>query len=300
MDKKKKKYSETGLIEPEQRILNPNILLRPQFASSKEELKAINENFVVFKSRMSASGGQLIIGRYSVLPFYKELENDLSTVGAKLINSYSQHRYVADVGSYTEDLYDLTFRTWNFSDFQYIPDNIPLILKGETNSKKNAWNTHMFASNRKEAIQVYRRLMEDTLISEQQIYCREYVPLVKLNADDNESVGNLPITKEFRFFVAYGEILCGGFYWSNYAEELDKNKKLPSVDEVPQEFLKKVIDKVKDKVNFFVVDVAQTQSGQWIVVELNDGQCSGLSECDPFVLYKKLKYLTWDRYKNNE
>jgi hypothetical protein len=66
---------------------------------------------------------------------------------------------------------------------------------------------------------------------------------------------------------------------------------------VPQEFIQKVIDRVKDKVNFFVMDIAKTQSGDWIVVELNDGQMSGLSENDPNVLYKNLKHLTWDRYQ---
>jgi hypothetical protein len=45
------------------------------------------------------------------------------------------------------------------------------------------------------------------------------------------------------------------------------------------------------------MDIAKTQSGEWIVIELNDGQMSGLSENDPNVLYKNLKYLTWDRYQ---
>jgi hypothetical protein len=35
--------------------------------------------------------------------------------------------------------------------------------------------------------------------------------------------------------------------------------------------------------------VAKTQSGEWIVIELNDGQMAGLSDNDPSVLYHNLK-----------
>jgi hypothetical protein len=147
----------------------------------------------------------------------------------------------------------------------------------------------MFAQNKKEAILVYHMLQDDSLISQQDIYIREYVPLMKLF----EGIGGQPITVEFRFFVAYGEVLSGGYYWSSHVGDLDK---VPDPSMVPQEFLRKAIDKVKDNVTFFVIDIAQKANGDWVVVELNDGQMAGLSENDPEVLYKNLKYLTWDRH----
>jgi hypothetical protein len=70
------------------------------------ELTAAKKHFVTYNSRMSALGGDLVIGRYSVLPFYQELENDLGVVGAKLVNTYRQHRYVADLQNYVADLGD--------------------------------------------------------------------------------------------------------------------------------------------------------------------------------------------------
>jgi hypothetical protein len=232
-----------------------------------------------------------VIGRYSVLPYYKELEEDLNSKGAKLINSHQQHRYVADLWNYVHDLEGLTFRTWNARNMLGIPEGIPLVLKGETNSRKDLWFTHMFANNKQEAIEVFLRLSRDNLIGQQEIYAREYVPLVKLI----ENTYGAPVTLEFRFFVAYGQVISGGFYWSNHVDELPS---VPSPSQVPQEFIQKVIDRVKDKVNFFVMDIAKTESGDWIVVELNDGQMSGLSENDPNVLYKNLKHLTWDRHQS--
>jgi hypothetical protein len=39
---------------------------------------------------------------------------------------------------------------------------------------------------------------------------------------------------------------------------------------------------------FFVLDLAQTIAGSWIVVEVNDGQMSGLSGCDADTLYRNM------------
>lgn len=54
-------------------------------------------------------------------------------------------------------------------------------------------------------------------------------------------------------------------------------------------FCKKVIDIIKPNINFFVMDIAQKQNGEWIVIELNDGSWSGLSCNDPNKLYENLR-----------
>jgi len=231
-----------------------------------------------------------VIGRYSVLPFYLELENDLRVAGTKLINSYRQHRYVADRKNYVYHLKELTFKTWNFRDIHTIPDNMPVVLKGETNGRKDKWNTHMFAKDKKEALQVYLRLQDDFSLASQEIYVRQYIPLKKMD----EGNGGQPITMEFRFFVLYGQVVSGGYYWSSNLGQL---KEVPSPTVVPQEFLQKAINMVKNNIPFFVIDVVQTESGDWLVVDLNDGQMAELFENDPNVLYKNMKYLTWDRYR---
>lgn len=269
---------------------SPTILYRLSPGLMDEaELTAAKKHFVTYKSRMSALGGDLVIGRYSVLPFYQELENDLGVVGAKLVNTYRQHRYVADLQNYVADLGDMTFQTWNFRDIHTLPDDIAFVLKGETNSKKGKWSTHMFAKDKRAAVEVFTKLQDDSLLASQEIYVRQYIPLKKLA----EGIGGQPITMEFRFFVLYGQVVSGGYYWSSNLDQLDK---VPDTSMVPRSFLQKAIDRVKDRVTFFVIDVAQTESGDWLVVELNDGQMSGLSENDPNILYRNMKHLTWDRY----
>jgi len=269
------------------RLKSPCVLFRSIGIETAEELEVAEKHFVVLKSRMSVTGGNLVIGRYSVLPFYQELEADVRSAGGALINSFREHRYVADLQNWVLDLGELTPKTW--TSLQDVPDNVgPVILKGETNSRKNKWNTHMFARNKKEATEVFLRLNDDSLLSNQNIYVREFVPLCTLMIDP---INEQPITEEYRFFVLDGKIMSSGYYWSSHVMELET---IPNPKNVPAEFLNKVINKVKENIRFFVIDVAKTQSGEWIVIELNDGQQSGLSENDPKELYKNMKFELWD------
>ncbi len=259
--------------------MNPKILYRG-LDFEREELEEASKHFTCTNRRPDIQKGDLVIGRYSLLPFYAEQAKDIEYVGARLINSYNEHLYVADLQNYVYDLKELTPRTWR--DLQDLPDNMAFVLKGETNSRKSNWKRDMFAANKKEAIEVFGRLTDDGLIGQQKIYIREYVPLFKYL----DGINGMPVTKEFRFFVAYGKVLCGAYYWQNYIDDLAAK---PDVNEVPTSFLHKVIDRVDHQCNFYTIDVGQTQSGEWTVIELNDGQQAGLSCNTPENLYEHLK-----------
>jgi hypothetical protein len=56
----------------------------------------------------------LVIGRYSVLPFYREVEADLAVNGCKLINSFAQHCWIANF-EYYRHFKDVTPETWDDS-----------------------------------------------------------------------------------------------------------------------------------------------------------------------------------------
>jgi hypothetical protein len=99
----------------------------------------------------------------------------------------------------------------------------------------------------------------------------------------------LPITEEYRIFVCNGKVISKEFYWESYIDDVKElSKEQPNVNNIPQEFIQGIIDRVGKSINFFVVDVAKTQAGKWIIIEFNDGQMSGLSGNDPFILYENL------------
>lgn len=263
--------------------MNPVVLFRSALTEIGE-LEACRKYFQIITQRSHVKKGDLVISRYSALPFYKEFEEDIIYTGGSLINSHLQHCYVANLRNWYYDLAEFTPRTWFYLD--QIPEQGPFVLKGQTNSRKHNWKTHMFAENKKQAIEVFANLCADSYIGVQQIYVREYVPLKQYKIDFQ----GLPISEEYRFFVLNGEVISGGFYWSEHTEWI--NEELgedPSPDNVPKDFLDKVINIVSPKIPFFVVDIARTESGEWIVIELNDGQQSGLSDNDPNVLYKNLR-----------
>lgn len=256
------------------------IILYSGVEFERDELEFAQKYFKCTNRRPDIKSGMMVIGRYSLWPFYADQEKDIEYVGAKLINNYNQHRYIADLQNYVMDLGNLTPKTWN--NISDIPDDgTQFVLKGETNSRKSNWLKSMFAADKKSAIEVYNRLTDDSLIGLQNIYIRQYVPMVKYL----DGVNGMPVTKEFRFFVAYGKIISGGYYWQNYIDDLPE---VPDHNEVPISFLQQVIDKVRDQSNFYTIDVGQAIDGTWFVVELNEGQQAGLSCNDPNTLYYNL------------
>lgn len=259
--------------------MEPIILFRGDL-DNMDELDAAKKHFPVTLTRLDINRQELVIGRYSVLPFYRELEFDITRKGAKLVNSFREHRYVADVMSWANDLEEMTPSTWLRPEDA--PKHCALVLKGATNSKKFQWDTDMFAPDFKTAMEIYGRLQDDSLIGTQDIYLRRYVPLRRLDTGPR----GLPISEEYRFFVLNGQVVGSGFYWSSYAH-LVTPEITPAA--VPPQFLEEAISRVKDRVPFFVMDIARTEDNDWIVIELNDGQMSGLSEVDPDTLYANMR-----------
>lgn len=261
--------------------MRPVILYRPADMDDGE-LPAAQEHFTCFQERTAMQRHDLVIGRYSVLPYFEGIQADADYVGATLLNNLKQHRYIADLRNWVEDVRELTPKTWY--RIEDIDEEGPYVLKGKTNSRKFDWRTHMFAADKKAAGEVYWRLSTDGLIGggNQDIYIRKFVPLKTYF----KGLNDLPVTKEFRFFTAYGEVICGAFYWANYADDMDE---IPQPEPKHIEFVKKVLQRVNAYANAFVVDVAEKEDGELVLVELNDFQMSGLSLNDPKILYAGLR-----------
>jgi len=263
--------------------VRPVILYRGREFEENEESTAEEFGFFCTDSRMQIRKDDLVIGRYSVLPFYEEQERDLKMIGANLINTYQQHRYIADIKNWYEDLKELTPKTWfRLVD---IPDTGPFVLKGETNSQKFLWDELMFAEDKKRAIEIYCKLKTDSLLQYQDIAIRKFVPL----KTHLTGLRGLPITNEWRFFTLYGRILSVGYYWSSYIDEVEeKLGHKPGVLLTAYDLVNKALSIIGDKANAVVIDVAETESGEPIIIELNDLQMSGLSENHPASLYPNL------------
>ena len=78
----------------------------------RQEEEAARRYFTCVDSRMLLKDN-LVIARFSALPFYQEQEKDLKYAGCQMINTYEQHLYIADLGNWYMDLAEFTPRTWN-------------------------------------------------------------------------------------------------------------------------------------------------------------------------------------------
>lgn len=258
--------------------MTPKVCLLTRFdLDTRDEELSAKQNFESYESRMILPKGSLVVGRYSVLPHYNELERDLSYIDCKLINSFNQHRFVADIHQWYPIVQEWTPKTW-FSRWDLIPEG-KYVVKGKTNSRKWRWNTHMFAEGKVNLCKVLNRLYDDVFISEQGICVREYVPLRTFEI----GINGLPFTNEWRMFFLGDQLIAQGYYWGCYEREQPEDLPTEAI-----EFAQMIATQVSNYVNFFVLDIAQTEEGNWILIEINDGQMSGLSTIDPTTFYENL------------
>lgn len=264
--------------------MRPVILFRPPDGPDSSEEDAAAAEFAVVRDRAAVHRGDLVVGRYSVLPFYEALAADLVARGAELVNSPAAHSFIADVMAWAPILgEDLTPRTWD--RLEELPGATAFVVKGQTNSRKDRWDSHMFAATRTDAAAVAERLQADGLFRTQRIYYRRYEPLRRLLTAAN----GLPIADEHRFFLLDGNILSSGFYWIRYAKDLPA---VPCAREEHVCAVRQVVSRLRGAgvlPRFLVVDVATRKDGTALVVELNDAQMSGLAGNDPCALYRTLR-----------
>lgn len=240
-----------------------------------------------FKEHRIKCHNAMVICRYSCLPYYKELEEDLLMNDCRMINSYKQHEWIAQY-KYYDILKHFMSRTWTDEDIYKADPHTSFMVKGKTNSRKTSWK-HLFADSRSNAVLLAAELKQDSLIGSQDIIYREYVELENFGYDCT----GIPIANEWRIFCLFDKILTYGYYWSNFPEVQPEVP--PQVLQLANELTKIVCDHT----NFYVLDIAVKKDGNPILIEINDGQMSGLSNCCPKALYKRLydetKYVRWDR-----
>lgn len=258
----------------------------------ENEREVCAQYFDTVNYRSQVPDNSLVVARYSCLPYFKELETELALKGSRLINTFREHQYVANLTSWAGPygvLAKYTPRTW--TDWSNLPADKSFVVKGQTNSRKHEWSSRMFCPTREDVPVVAMRLLDDALIREQGLVVREYVPLKKLG----EGLNGLPISNEWRtFWVSDGEkavSVATGFYWGGSFPEAESSASIPM--KVFVEFVQKAADLIAPHATFFVLDVAETAAGDWVVIEVNDGMMSGLNGMDPDEFYYSLhKVLT--------
>ena len=156
------------------------------------------------------------------------------------------------------------------------------IVKDYVKSLKHHWEEACYIPDlrdEKQANQVINRFIElqgESLVGG--LVLREYVALNKLT---EHSQSGMPLSEEYRIFWVNGQIMQVLPYWEEGVYQA-----APKLDPAILAIGKQVGSK------FFTMDIAKTAEGEWIIMELGDGQVAGLPEqTDVEMFYQKLREL---------
>lgn len=228
--------------------------------------------------------GSLVFPRYYLWPYPREVLTDILNMGCHPINGFRGTAWVRDISDWYEVISEFTFQTISWRDYSRITSLSdswagPVVMKTREKSFKEQWSTSMFAKDPTAAREVFANIVSKG-IDPEDIFVREFVPLVSTS---EVIEGTCPESEEYRFFILHDKVLCASSYWPN--SELDPVN-------VPPDFIRSVIEKIREggpsDLKFYVLDIAKTAKGSWVVVEINDGCSSGLCNIDPKTFYSRI------------
>jgi hypothetical protein len=219
---------------------------------------------------------------------YKTLYNKLLSNNYKLINNpteYQNCHYLPDSLKYIKEHTPKTV-------FQKIEDassidiliekskifnGKPVIIKDYVKSEKHYWDTACYVENSNDTVKLTDTINNLINIREnylnEGIVIREYVELTNLT---KHSKSAMPLSEEYRLFFYNNQLLCIFDYW----EEGDYKNKKPNTTE-----FENIAKKIES--NFFTMDIAKDKNGNYIIIELGDGQVSGISKKEDISIFYK-------------
>lgn len=221
---------------------------------------------------------------------YAAIYQAASLKGVRLINTPAEYETAMEFDKFYPLLGDLTPDSVvmsNMDDLAGIEARLdfPVFVKGAIKSNKDQGWAACMARDGGELAVIARGLLAREGRSRGKIIVRRLVRF-RTFATDPQS---FPIGREYRVFVHRDEILAFGFYWDEYRDPTT----LTRADEAA---IKALSIEAARRVGtpFIAVDIGQLENGDWIVIEVSDGQFAGLSHVGVLELWSKLKDIAID------
>ncbi len=192
----------------------------------------------------------------------------------RLINDPETHLRITEFDRWYGRLEGLTPRSYvvrsvDEVDAAIAQVGLPTFIKGAVLSKKGfGWNA-VVAETAEDARKKVENLLQMKTFSRGMAALRTLVPLRKVQ----HSVEGFPLSREYRLFVLRGSVVGAGYYWM-FGDPFGP----PSEDEwaringLALEAAKRL------EAPWLSVDLAQTQAGEWLIIEVGDPQFSGVSQ----------------------
>ena len=203
---------------------------------------------------------------------YKELYDLLVKESIYLINSPSDYERCHLLPNWYNKIKDYTTKSaWNSSNnlddaFKLLNEfNGPVMVKDYVKSRKHEWDDACYIDNpksdkAKEVINNFITRQGPEFVGGTVL--REFVNLKRIGYHEKSG---MPISEEYRIFVLYDEIISIIGYWGNDIKTFKKED---------MDFINWIKDHINS--NFYTIDIARKEDDQLVVIEIGDGQVSGL------------------------
>ncbi|AUX42485.1 hypothetical protein SOCE26_039180 [Sorangium cellulosum] len=221
---------------------------------------------------------------------YRRLHDALADRGVRLVNDPAAYEHAHHFPGWYPALQDHTPRSvWLPTGGDVAIDDVmallrpfgdaPVFLKDFVKSRKHEWTEACFipsASDRAAVERVVRRFLELQGSSlEGGLVFREFVELAPAGRHPKSG---MPLAREHRLFFLDGAPIAALRYWdeAEYAAAA-----------APPDALRALAARVKSR--FFTLDIAELLGGSFTVIEVGDGQVSGLPDhADRRAFYQEL------------
>lgn len=227
------------------------------------------------------------VGVIPTVEHYQAVFHSALKKNIQLVNTPQQHQFAMEFDHFYPHLEDLTPKSIIIESLSDIPTtsskiDFPVFVKGSVKSNKDGGWSAVVANDIDELTILAEKIFSNIHRSRGKVIIRELIDLKTVATDPN----GFPIGREYRAFVYKGVVLSYGFYWDEY----DDPEKLSGAD---KQAFKNLLQETAKRVDvpFLSIDIGQRANGAWIIIEIGDGQFSGLSQVSVLELWSKLKDL---------
>lgn len=233
----------------------------------------------------------IIAGYIPEMDHYSAVYDAAAAKGVRLVNTPAQFQTAMEFDKFYPLLGSLTPESVIVSSVEELSNDenrmpFPVFVKGAIKSNKDQGWAACVAHNDGELETIAKSLLARERRSRGRIIIRRLVRFRTLATDRQ----GFPIGREYRVFMHRDEVLAFAFYWDEYRD----SGALTDADRSAIATLSRDASR-RVGTPYVALDVGQLENGDWIVIEMSDGQFAGLSHVGLFELWSKLADIRVER-----
>lgn len=216
---------------------------------------------------------------------YEQLASAAAGFGVTLVNTPAASEQITDFAAWYPLLEDVTPRSMilrDEADVRMVGDRLgwPVFVKGAVKSTKEAGWESCVAGDEMTLLCRLQDIARRPVTMRGALIARQIAPLRRMGALRS----GFPVSREYRLYLLDGHVIACVPYW----DLVDPFGELTAGDHVAVAKLASACASRLDA-RLLCVDVAQTDRGEWIVVEVGDPQYTTLAHVARVAYYARLR-----------